>query len=136
MSRSSHWRDVADVAERTRTQSADFDPEEDDPAACIHAGVEPIVTLFVRVRRSGDELSEVERSLLEGALNDWLGKYAACFDRPFDGGYTVREVAMAWVENGALEETVRELVGVDAEDPRVPAAAENGPSPGANPGPD
>lgn len=112
MNRSDHWRDVADVAERTRTQAADFDPESQDPAECIDSGVRPIVALYVKVRRSGDTLSEVERSLLEGALNDWLGKFAACYDRPFDGGYTVREVAMAWARDGSLRETVRDLVGV------------------------
>lgn len=113
MSRSARWRDVAAVAERTREECAEFDPETDSPAKCVDAGVRPIVTLFLTVREEGETLSEVERSLLEGALNDWLRAYASCFDRAFDGGYTVREVAMACLSNGPLDETVRTLVGVE-----------------------
>lgn len=113
MSRSGNWRDVASVAEATRTECERFDPETGDAATCITEGVAPIVSLFVRVRRQGEVLSPVERSLLEGALTDWLTAYAACHDVPFSGGFTVREVALAWTRNGSLRETVRELVGVD-----------------------
>ena len=113
MSRSAYWRDVASVAETTRRDCEAFDPESGDPITCIGSGVAPIVALFVRVRREGELLSDVERSLLEGALNDWLAAFATCHDVSFEGGYTVREVAIAWRGDGDLGETVRELVGVD-----------------------
>ena len=113
MSRSNHWRDVASVAETTRTECEAFDPATGDAAACIDAGVAPIVSLYVRVRREGGRLSPVERSLLEGALTDWLTAFAACHDVSFGGGFTVREVALAWNANGSLGETVEELVGVE-----------------------
>lgn len=116
MSRSGHWRDVASVAETTRTECETFDPETGDTATCIEAGVAPIVSLYVRVRHEGGELSPVERSLLEGALTDWLAAFAACHDVAFSGGFTVREVALAWSENGGLEETVEHLVGVACHD--------------------
>lgn len=112
MSRSAYWRDVASVAEATRQECDAFDPETGDPATCIDTGVVPIVSLYVRVHRDGAELSDVECSLLEGALADWLAAFATCHDRPFEGGYTVREVTLAWSQNGSLRETVRELVGV------------------------
>lgn len=112
MSRSNYWRDVASVAEATRQECDSFDPETGDPGTCIDTGIAPIVSLYVRVRRDGAQLSAVERSLLEGALADWLSAFAACHDVPFDGGYTVREVALAWTDNGSLRETVRGLVGV------------------------
>jgi hypothetical protein len=113
MSRSGYWRDVASVAETTRTDCESFDPETGDAATCIETGIAPIVSLYVRVRQQGEELSPVERSLLEGALTDWLAAFAACHDTPFGGGFTVREVALAWTENGTLDATVRELIGVD-----------------------
>lgn len=117
MSRSGYWRDVASVAEATRTECEGFDPVTGDPATCITEGIAPIVSLYVRVRRQGTDLSPVERSLLEGALTDWLAAFAACHDVPFGGGFTVREVALAWTANGSLRETVRELVGVGVDDP-------------------
>lgn len=114
MSRSNHWRDVASVAETTRTECEAFDPATGDAAACSDAGVAPLVSLYVRIRREGGRLSPVERSLLEGALTDWLTMFTACHDVSSGGGFTVREVVLAWTENGTLETTVRELVGVDA----------------------
>lgn len=116
MSRSEYWRDVASVAESTRQECDSFDTETGDPATCIQEGIAPIVALYIRVRQEGEQLSDVERSLLEGALTDWLTAFAACHDVPFDGGFTVREIALAWTANGSLRETVRELVGVDRLD--------------------
>lgn len=110
--RSAFWGEVRAVAETSRQRVEEFDPAAHGPDECVREGIAPIVSLYVRVSRRGDSLSEVERSLLSGVLNDWLAAYAACHETGFEGGYTVREVALQYATNGSLEETVADLVGV------------------------
>ncbi len=112
MSRSSYWDDVAALAERSRRASAEFDPSSGTPADCIEAGVAPIVRLYIETCREGADLSAVERSLLEGALNDWLQQYAACRELPaYEGtAFSVHEVAMEAARTGEVETAVTSLL--------------------------
>lgn len=108
--RSAAWSEVRAVAESARQSLESFDPESDPPSVPVEKGVGPIISVYVELRREEQELTEVERSLLAGLLNDWLGAYAACHGVGFEGSYTVREVALRYAEHGSLQETVRELV--------------------------
>lgn len=93
--RSPVWGAVADLVERSRRAQEAFDPESGTPGECV-AEIEQIVRLYATARRRGVELSAVERSLLEGVLNDWLRSYAVCRELPaFEGSvFSVHEVAI------------------------------------------
>lgn len=111
MSRSAHWSAVARLVARSHRQCEEFDPETDDPERCLSVGVEPIVSLYVEVRRSDHgPLSPIEQSLLERALNDWLSLYAASHETSFHAHFTVHEMAVAYA-TGELRQTVDGLLG-------------------------
>ncbi|UIO98943.1 hypothetical protein Hbl1158_10390 [Halobaculum sp. CBA1158] len=111
VSRSPRFQEVTGLAEASRRKCRRFDPD-DDPAADAVAGVRPLVRVYVECRRDGVELSAVERSLLAGAINDWLRAYAAARDLPpFDGtAFSVHEVAMEYARVGDLRATLDRLL--------------------------
>lgn len=110
MNRSTYWTEVAPLVERSRRRYERFEPEGATPEVCLQAGVEPIVSLYVAARSDGAELSTVELSLLDGALNDWLKMYARCRNTRLDGQYSVHEVAIDTAKRGDLGTVVDELV--------------------------
>ncbi|WP_139246608.1 hypothetical protein [Halogranum amylolyticum] len=111
MSRSARWPIVARLVERTQRECASFDPARDDPRQCLTAGVEPIVSLYIEVRRASDDaLSPVEQSLLDRALDDWLSQYAASQGVHHSGRFTVHELAVAYAADGDLRSTVDDLL--------------------------
>ena len=108
--RSPVWGAVADLVERSRRQQAAFDPGTGTPEECIES-VAPIVELYARARSRGVELSSVERSLLEGVLNDWLRSYAVCrnFDS-FEGTvFSIHEVAVRVAEEDDVRAGIERL---------------------------
>lgn len=114
MSRSKYWEEVRSVVRQSRLNFDGFDPDRDDPTRCVEAGVRPIVSLYVQARRDGAALSDVERSLLSGVLNDWLSAYARAHGVATGADFTVHEVAMAYARDDSLESAMRRLLGLDA----------------------
>lgn len=112
MSRSAYWDRVTALVEQSRRDYRAFDPDVDPPTDCLRVGVGPIVDLYLSAQRRGVSLSDVERALLESALNEWLVRYAACHAEQAYGGYTVREVTQAYLRTRSLEETAQELLCV------------------------
>jgi hypothetical protein len=110
MSRSAHWQAVRNLVERSRRRSTAFDPAEGDPVVPVREGITPIVSLYVHAQADGDGLTDVERSLLSGALNDWLQLYAECRDTHCEGSFTVHEVATAYARDRDIETTLSRLV--------------------------
>ncbi len=110
MNRSTYWAEVAPLVERSRRRCERFEPEGTNPQVCVRSGIEPIVSLYVAARSDGAELSTVELSLLDGALNDWLKMYAQCRDTWLDSQYSVHEVAMDTAKRGDLVTVVDDLV--------------------------
>jgi hypothetical protein len=113
--RSQVWEEVAVLTEESRSEQAAFDPETGTPAECIESGIAPIVRLYVHACREGVDLSAVERSLLEGVLNDWLRSYADMRGYPsFEGtGFSLHEVAMEFAAAGDVEAAVERLFDGD-----------------------
>lgn len=109
--RSLRWRSVTTLAERSRRDCREFDPEAATPADAVDEGIEPLLTEYVRCRREDVRLSAVERSLLEGALNDWLRAYAATRGLPtFEGtAFSVHELAIEYARTGETAAAVRHL---------------------------
>lgn len=105
-SRSAYWDDVVDLVERSRRDCEAFDPDAERPAAALDEGIAPILSLYIEARREGVRLSTVERSLLEGVLNDWMEAYARSRGEPCSGGYTLHEVAIEYSRRESLVETV------------------------------
>ncbi|WP_096389311.1 hypothetical protein [Halopenitus persicus] len=108
--RSTYWETVADVVERARRRHERFDPAGDDPTTAIDEGIRPIVAVYARARRDGVALSAVERSLLEGVLNDWLAAYAGCVGRTIENSYSIHEVARTCRDYGTVVDAVEAIV--------------------------
>lgn len=108
--RSAVWGAVAEVTERSHRRHAEFDPENGSPDDCV-AEIEPIVRLYAEARSEGVQLSAVERSLLDGVLNDWLRSYAVCRGLPaIDGSpFSIHEVATRVAEVGDVAGGVETL---------------------------
>jgi hypothetical protein len=113
MSRSKYWEEVRSVVRQSRLNLDAVDPDRDDPSRCLETGVRPIVSLYVRVRRDGGSLSDVERSLLDGELNDWLSMYARVRGTARDVDVTVHEVAMAYARDESLERAIGRLLDLE-----------------------
>ncbi|MGZ0746063.1 MULTISPECIES: hypothetical protein [unclassified Haloparvum] len=107
--RSAYWDEVATLVEQSRGRFEEFDPETGDAQVPITEGVVPIVELYVEVRRDDVTLSQVERSLIEGLLNDWLNAYARAHDTSCPGEFSVHDVVLAFAEAGSLEDAVHDL---------------------------
>ena len=109
--RSSRWRAVTTLAESSRRACRVFDPEDASPADAVADGIDPLLTEYVRCCRDGVRLSAVERSLLEGALNDWLRAYATARGLPaFEGtAFSVHELAIEYARQGDVTAAVEHL---------------------------
>lgn len=104
---------MARLVARSQRECVAFDPDRDDPRRCLTTGVEPIVSLYIEVRRATDDtLSPVEQSLLDRALDDWLSQYAASHGVHHSGRFTVHELAVAYAADGDLRSTVDDLLGL------------------------
>lgn len=108
--RSAYWDEVATLVEQSRGRFEAFDPETGNEQVPIAEGVVPIVELYVEIRRNDVTLSQVERSLIEGVLNDWLNAYARAHGTSCPGEFSVHDVVLAFAEAGSLEDAVHDLV--------------------------
>lgn len=108
--RSAYWDEVATLVDQSRGRYEEFDPETGSHEVPIAEGVVPIVELYVQVRRNDVTLSQVERSLLEGVLNDWLNAYARAHETSCPAEFSVHDVVLAFAEAGSLETAVHDLV--------------------------
>ncbi|MFB6177423.1 MAG: hypothetical protein ABEI99_09820 [Halobaculum sp.] len=109
--RSPVWDAVADLAADSRRRQAAFDPDTGTAAHCIESGVQPILDFYVRACREDVDLSAVERSLLEGVLNDWLRSYATVVGHEtFEGtAFSLHELAIEYANAGDVQRAVERL---------------------------
>jgi hypothetical protein len=112
MSRSSYWEEVRAVVAQSRRARDRFDPDEDARSDCIERGVRPIVALYLRARRDGTDLTDVECSLLSSLLNDWLSLYAETVGVHLDADFTVHEVSMTYAGADSLYRTISDLTNL------------------------
>lgn len=111
---------IGALAGRARWIREAVDPPTDPPAEdralrYLREGLGPTVALYLEARTGdGDPVAFTpeEFSALEGAVNDWLELYAACYGVSIDAEFTVREAAVALVETRDVRDTARVLTHV------------------------
>lgn len=120
MTHSEYWDRIAANADRARRARERFEPPEDPPdeqraLEFLREGLGPLVATYVEARTGGGEpvaFSEVEFTLLQRALNDWLELYARCYGVTLDAQFTVREAAELLVETHNVHDVARALTKV------------------------
>jgi len=105
---------LADEAATVRSD-IDPDPPDDDRAMdLLREGLGPTVVLYCEAR-TGESMvrfSEREFDLLQGALNDWLVAYAACYGTEITADFTITEAAELLVETHNIRDVAQLLTDV------------------------
>ncbi|MFC6992889.1 hypothetical protein ACFQH3_14805 [Haladaptatus sp. GCM10025707] len=123
---SPYWERISALAERARADREAStlvrgDPDTERAMAYLREGAGQAVLVYIEAR-TGDEqvrFSEVEFSLLERALNDWLDCYAHCYGVELDADFTVREMAELLIKTDNIHDTAQLLTGVPKRRPTV-----------------
>lgn len=124
MANSEYWERIAANAEQARRARERFEPPQSPPDEArameyLREGLGPAVYLYVEARTGGGppvSFSEVEFTLLQRAVNDWLELYAGCYGVTLDAQFTVREAAELLVETHNVRDTAQMLTKVPARD--------------------
>jgi len=107
-------QDLSRRAEQVH-ESLDPDPPDDERAMeILREGFGPTVALYCESRtgESWVRFSETEFERLEGAMNDWLDCYAACYGVSLAGTYSVRAAAELLVDTHNVRDVAMLLTGV------------------------
>jgi hypothetical protein len=109
-------RQLSERAEReTRAFESPADPPDEEQAMdYLREGVGPTVSLFVEARSGGQNVhfSPEEYDALEGAMNDWLELYAACYGVDLDADFVLREAAELLVDTRNVADLAQLLTHV------------------------
>lgn len=116
----SQYRDrIESLAARADSDRAAFcspadPPDEERAFAFLRDGVGPAVWLYVEGRTGGRmvRFDPDEFEALEGAMNDWLELYAACYGVDVDADFTVRTAAELLLETRNVRDVAQLLTGV------------------------
>jgi hypothetical protein len=119
MSHTEYWERISDLAERATAAREAFVPPEDPPdeqraTQFLRDGVGPALSIYIEAR-SGDDWTrfpDVEHSLLERALNDFLALYARCYGYELDCAFSIREAAETTVQTHNVKDTAQVLTKV------------------------
>jgi hypothetical protein len=116
---SARWERVRTLASESRRVRESCDPpaeppDEEQAKRYLVEGVGPAVSVYVEGRTGGSNaaFSDVELSLLERALNDWLTLYARCYGVELDADFSVREAATALLDTRNVVDTAQVLTRV------------------------
>lgn len=93
-------------------------PDEDRAMGYLREGVGPAVALYLEARTGGEPVrfDAAEFDALEGAMNDWLSLYAACYGVDLDAEFTVREAAELMVDTHDVADVAYLLTKVPADE--------------------
>lgn len=116
----SDYRDrIEALAARADSDRAGFEPPDDPPdevraMAFLREGVGPAVWCYVEGRTGGRMVRFDAEAFdaLEGAMNDWLELYAACYGVDVDAEFTVRSAAELLLETRNVRDVAQLLTGV------------------------
>lgn len=109
------------LAERATEDCAAFEPPAEPPAEerameYLREGAGPAISVYVEARTGGlmVHFPPDTYHALEGAMNDWLTLYAACYGVDLSVEYTVREAAELLVDTHNIKDVAQILTGVPA----------------------
>ena len=109
---------IDDLAASARRDRADFSPPDDPPdeeraMVYLREGFGQAVWCYVDARTNGfDHIDPDEFEALEGAMNDWLECYAACYGHDIDAEFTIRKAAELLLETHNVRDTAQVLTHV------------------------
>lgn len=110
---------IHDLAERAARDVDGFTPPDNPPDGAramtfLREGVGPAVSLYIEARTGGlmVHFPPAEYEALEGAMNDWLGLYTACYGVDLDGTFTVRKAAELLIDTHNIVDVATILTGV------------------------
>lgn len=116
---SGHTRRIRTLAEDAERAGERFVPPADPPdeeraLSYLREGLGPTVWLYVEARTGGRRVAfpPEEFAVLEGAMNDWLDLYAACYGVDLDAEFTLRTAAELLVETRDIRDTATLLTRV------------------------
>jgi len=119
MTHTDYWERIADLAERATADREAFVPPEDPPdeeraTEFLQDGVGPAIAIYVEARSDDGwtRFPDVEHSLLERALNDYLELYARCYGYDVDPAVSVREAAETLLGTHNVKDTAQLLTKV------------------------
>ena len=119
MTHTQYWDEISELAQRAGEAVEEFSlpeepPDEEAAISFLREGVGPAIMVYVDAR-TGEEWTRfppIEHSLLERALNDFLGLYARCFGYEVDCQFSVREAAELLLATHNLKDTAQQLTKV------------------------
>jgi hypothetical protein len=110
---------IHELADRATADCAAFEvpesvPDDERAMAYLREGAGPAISLYVEARTGGMmvHFPPDEYRALEGAMNDWLELYAACYGVDITAEYTVREAAELLVDTHNIKDVAQILTGV------------------------
>jgi len=105
---------LADAAATARAADAPTPPDDDRAMELCREGLGPTVALYCEARtgESTVRFSEREFDLLQGALDDWLVAYAACYGVDIEADFTIRKAAELLVETHNIRDVAQLLTDV------------------------
>ena len=119
----SQYRDrIEDLAAEAASERESFDRPTDPPdperaMTFCRDGVGEAVAVYMDARSGDwDRFGEAEFARLEGAMNDYLHLYAACYGVDLDADYSVRTAAEALLDTHNVADVARILTGIPDRD--------------------
>jgi hypothetical protein len=110
---------IGDIADEATADCAAFEAPADPPDAerameYLREGAGPAVSLYVEARTGGNmvHFPPDQYHALEGAMNDYLELYAACYGVDVTAEYALREAAELLIDTHNIKDVAQILTGV------------------------
>lgn len=110
---------IDDLAQQATEECAAFEPPADTPdeteaMSYLREGAGPAISLYIEARTGGlmVHFPPDRYRALEGAMNDWLSLYAACYGVDMSAEFTLREAAELLIDTHNIGDVAQILTGV------------------------
>jgi hypothetical protein len=110
---------IDELADRATSDCAAFEqpetpPDTEQAMAYLREGAGPAISLYIEARTGGQmvQFPPDQYHALEGAMNDWLALYAACYGVDSAVTYTLREAAELLLDTENIADVAQILTGV------------------------
>ncbi|MFT4947794.1 MAG: hypothetical protein ACI8TL_002043 [Natronomonas sp.] len=114
---------IEKLADRATEDCAAFETPADPPDSeramnYLREGAGPAISIYIEGRTGGQmvQFPPDQYRALEGAMNDWLGLYAACYGVETSPAYALREAAQLLLDTHNIKDVAQILTGVPDRD--------------------